>query len=61
MTWDVMGGVARRNWSRNPNAMEVAMEYNRDNDNGDQITLPYLTKENLVVEAVDAMFSGLRK
>ncbi len=28
MTWDVMGGVARRNWSRNPNAMEVAMEYN---------------------------------
>ena len=28
MSWDVMGGVARRNWSRNPNAMEVAMAYN---------------------------------
>ncbi len=59
MTWDVMGGVARRNWSRNPNAMEVAMEYNRTNDNGDQITLPYLSKENLVEDAVNAMFSEL--
>jgi urocanate hydratase len=61
MTWDVMGGVARRNWSRNPNAMEVAMEYNRDNDNGDQITLPYLTKEDLIEDAVDDMFRGMKK
>jgi urocanate hydratase len=41
MNWDVMGGVARRNWARNPNAMDVAAAYNRENDNGDQITLPF--------------------
>jgi len=39
MSWDVMGGVARRNWSRNPNAMEVAVDYNQNNDNEDQITI----------------------
>jgi urocanate hydratase len=41
MNWDVMGGVARRNWARNPNAMDVAAAYNRENDNGDQITIPF--------------------
>ncbi len=58
MTWDVMGGVARRNWGRNPNAMEVAAAYNRDNDNGDQITIPYLADGREVAEAVDALFAG---
>ena len=61
MTWDVMGGVARRNWARNSNAMEVAMEYNLENDNGDQITLPYLAEESVVEEAVSAMFSSVEK
>ena len=56
MTWDVMGGVARRNWSRNPNAMEVAMEYNRENDNGDQITIPYQVVDSAVDDAVKEMF-----
>lgn len=57
MSWDVMGGVARRNWSRNPNAMEVAMAYNRDNRNGDQITIPFLASEASVSAAVDALFT----
>ena len=61
MSWDVMGGVARRNWARNPNAMEVAMAYNSDNGNGDQITIPFQTDENRVAEAVAAMFSELEK
>ena len=61
MSWDVMGGVARRNWARNPNAMEVAMAYNSDNDNGDQITIPFQTDENRVAEAVAVMFSELEK
>jgi urocanate hydratase len=56
ITWDVMGGVARRNWARNPNAMEVAAAYNQENTNGDQITLPYLADENLVNDAVAAIF-----
>ena len=56
MSWDVMGGVARRNWARNPNAMEVAAEYNLENENGDQITIPYLADDSLVDEAVDDLF-----
>jgi urocanate hydratase len=57
MTWDVMGGVARRNWAKNPNAMEVAMAYNRNNTNGDQITIPYQADNELVTEALAGMFS----
>ncbi|MFP4306470.1 MAG: urocanate hydratase [Desulfococcaceae bacterium] len=56
MSWDVMGGVARRNWARNPNAMTVAAEYNRDNPHGDQITLPYLADEGAVTTAVGKVF-----
>lgn len=56
MSWDVMGGVARRNWARNPNAMTVAAEYNRDNPHGDQITLPYLADEAAVRAAVGEVF-----
>jgi urocanate hydratase len=56
MSWDVMGGVARRNWARNPNAMEVAMSYNSENGNGDQITIPFQADEKQVVKAVAALF-----
>lgn len=56
MSWDVMGGVARRNWARNANAMEVAVEYNRNNANGDQITIPYLADETRVKAAVSNVF-----
>ncbi|HSM72985.1 MAG TPA: urocanate hydratase, partial [Desulfobacterales bacterium] len=56
MTWDVMGGVARRGWARNPNAMAVAVDYNRENVGGDQITIPYLADEELVAAAVDSLF-----
>ncbi len=52
MSWDVMGGVARRNWARNPNAMEVAMQYNQENANGDQITVPYQVEESLIEKAL---------
>ena len=57
MTWDVMGGVARRSWARNPNAMAVAADHNRENAGGDQITIPYLADEGLVADAVDALFT----
>ena len=59
MTWDVMGGVARRNWSRNPNAMEVAVDYNKDNQNGDQITIPYVVEDSRVEDAVEDLFRNL--
>lgn len=52
MSWDVMGGVARRSWARNPNSMEVAAEFNEENEGIQHITLPYLVDPNLVSEAV---------
>ncbi|BCL61313.1 hypothetical protein DGMP_20060 [Desulfomarina profundi] len=58
MSWDVMGGVARRNWARNPNAMEVAMEYNRNNINGDQITIPFQADQSLVDRATEELFNN---
>ena len=61
MNWDVMGGVARRNWARNPNAMAVAAAYNQENDNGDQITLPFIADDEAVAAAVDGVFSGKEK
>ncbi|MCG8618879.1 MAG: urocanate hydratase, partial [Desulfobacterales bacterium] len=56
MLWDVMGGVARRNWAGNPNAREVAVAYNRENPNGDQITVPHLADDGLVDGAVSQVF-----
>ncbi|MBU0969395.1 MAG: urocanate hydratase [Proteobacteria bacterium] len=56
MLWDVMGGVARRNWAGNKNAMEVAMAYNEQNDNGDQVTVPFLADDLAVSKAVDPLF-----
>ncbi len=50
LAWFLM--VARRNWARNPNAMEVAMQYNQENANGDQITVPYQVKESLIEKAL---------
>ena len=29
MLWDVMGGVARRSWARNPHAMETSEAFNQ--------------------------------
>ncbi|MGD9974233.1 MAG: urocanate hydratase [Desulfatirhabdiaceae bacterium] len=52
LSWDVMGGVARRNWARNPNAMSVAMEYNKSNPTGDHITIPYVVDEELIEKVI---------
>ena len=54
LTWDVMSGVARRNWARNDHAIEVSKEFNEDNEFG-HITLPYLVKDELIDNAVDSL------
>ncbi|SFH92240.1 urocanate hydratase [Tindallia magadiensis] len=53
MLWDVMGGVARRAWATNENALTTSMEYNELNKGQDHITLPYLAKEELVKKLVE--------
>jgi urocanate hydratase len=55
MSWDVMGGVARRSWARNPNAMAVALAHNRANSGGDHITIPYQVDDALVAAAVKGL------
>ena len=52
MMWDVMGGVARRAWARNENALATSARYNETNGKGGRITLPFIPKESLVEEAV---------
>jgi urocanate hydratase len=53
ISWDVLGGVARRSWARNENAMETAINHNKENKAGDHITIPYLVDEDLIKKLVD--------
>lgn len=54
MLWDVMGGVARRSWARNENAMSTVKEWNDTQaDNGFMITEPFVADEELVRKAVE--------
>ncbi len=57
MAWDVMGGVARRAWARNPHSIETSIDYNKKNANIDHITLPYLTDEKIISEVIEKVFS----
>lgn len=51
--WDVMGGVARRSWARNENALSTAAEYNKNYEGKGHITLPFLTEDDLIDNVVD--------
>ena len=51
MPWDVMGGVARRAWARNENALETSADFNKT-DNGTHITLPFLAQEEALASYV---------
>ena len=53
MMWDVMGGVARRNWARNENAIETSVEYNRKYSSKGHITIPYIAEDSLIDSVVD--------
>jgi len=48
MTWDVMGGVARRAWARNEHAMETSAEFNKTHADGYHITMPFLADDELI-------------
>ena len=42
LSWDVMGGVARRSWARNQNAIDRTIEWNEKHKGKGQITIPYI-------------------
>jgi urocanate hydratase len=52
ISWDVLGGVARRSWARNKHAVETAIKHNKENKSGDHITIPYLVNEDLIKEVI---------
>ena len=52
MMWDVMGGVARRNWARNENALETSVAYNRNYEGKGHITIPFVADDALVEDVV---------
>jgi len=56
LSWDVMGGIARRAWARNENAIKVAAEWNKTNKEGGHITLPFEIEEGLVERLVQKEF-----
>ncbi len=48
MLWDVMGGVARRAWARNPHAMETLHAFNHSHAVDYNITEPYVADGELL-------------
>ena len=54
MLWDVMGGVARRSWARNPNAMSTVREFNHAHADGYQITEPFVADDQIIEQAMKA-------
>ena len=55
ISWDVMGGVARRAWARNPNALLTSEDFNTEQKSS-HITIPHLTDETMVNDLVAAAF-----
>jgi len=54
--WDVMGGVARRAWARNENALTTSVEYNQKRKETDHITLPFIVRDSLVTDLVNRTY-----
>ncbi len=52
MLWDVMGGVARRAWARNPNSIIVSQEFNQNYAGAGHITIPFIPDQDLINETV---------
>ncbi len=52
MMWDVMGGVARRAWARNPASIETSRAYNEKYAGSGHITIPSVADGNLVARLV---------
>ena len=52
MMWDVMGGVARRNWAGNEHSVETSVKYNEKWAGKAHITIPYFADDELVKKTV---------
>ncbi|MCL1827477.1 MAG: urocanate hydratase [Candidatus Cloacimonetes bacterium] len=48
LSWDVMGGVARRNWARNKNAIERTVAWNSKHKDEGHITVPFTVNDEII-------------
>jgi len=53
LSWDVMGGVARRSWARNDNAIETSVQWNAENQGKGHITIPFSADEELIKQLLE--------
>ncbi len=53
LEWDAMGGVARRAWARNPNAIETTETWNRVNADRGHVTVPRVADDELLERVLD--------
>jgi len=58
--WDVMGGIARRSWARNPNAFETAYNWNIENEKRGHLTLPFIAEDQLLDNVIDNYLKKLK-
>lgn len=58
--WDVMGGIARRSWARNPHAYETAYNWNIKNKEKGHITLPFIAEDKILDNIVENFFEKLK-
>jgi len=59
LEWDVMGGIARRSWARNPNALETAYYWNKENVKKGHITLPFIAEDTLLDDIIKDYLDNL--
>ena len=58
--WDVMGGIARRSWARNPNAFETAYNWNVENEKRGHLTLPFIAEDQLLDNIIENYLKKLK-
>ncbi len=58
LEWDVMSGVSRRAWARNPNALETVAEWNVANAGRGHVTVPHLADDAMLEALVEEKLGG---
>ncbi len=52
LSWDVMGGVSRRNWARNENAIKTVIDWNHKHEGEGHITIPFIADIDYLKELI---------
>ena len=56
LSWDVMGGVARRNWACNENAIRTSEEWNQVHQKEGHITIPFEADSDMLNNQIEKIF-----